>query len=84
MSCQQKVWIMLLNTVQGTDRSGPSDANERLKIVGPRRQSSLGIDNFTGGLFPDTELPWSDRHPPPPRGAHNPFAYHYDSVRIFS
>lgn len=38
------------------DHDGPPDS-EVFKIVGSRRRSSLGIDNFTGGLFPDTELP---------------------------
>lgn len=50
------------------ESSGKPYGVVRLKIVGPRRQRALGIDNFTGGLFPDTELPWSDPRPLlPPR-----------------
>lgn len=64
-----KHWI---GPARGAQRAGRT---ARFKIVGPRRRRSLGIDNFTGGLFPDTELPWSE--PLPLDASHsplNPFA----------
>lgn len=45
---------------QVPSRSGGGRGREIVE----RRRLPLGIVNFTGGLFPDTELPWSDPLPP--------------------
>lgn len=49
------------------------------KLSGPA-PVSLGVVNFTGGLFPDTELPWSVRTPRPPSGPKHPTTPSFSAV----